>query len=151
PLANNMFLVDEGRVDSVETLREYNRLIVSLGEELNKPVVATGDVHFLKPEDEIFRQIIMAGHGFDVERPTPRYLRTTAEMLEEFSYLGEEKAYEVVVKTPRMIAESVKEMRPVPAGFHPPTLERADEEIRDMATRNAKAKYGEELPVLVRE
>ncbi len=151
PLANNMFLVDDGHVSGPEDLRAINRRIVALGEELGKPVVATGDVHFLKPEDEIFRQIIMAGHGFDVERPTPLYLRTTAEMLEEFSYLGEEKAYEVVVTTPRAIAESTKEMRPVPAGFHPPTLEGADEEIREMATSNAKRMYGENLPDLVRE
>lgn len=151
PLANNQFLIDEGRVSGPEDLRAINRKIVSLGEELGKPVVATGDVHFLKPEDEIFRQIIMAGHGFDVERPTPLYLRTTAEMLEEFSYLGEEKAYEVVVAAPRRIAESTAEMRPVPAGFHPPILEGADEEVKEMAVASAVKTYGDPLPELVRD
>jgi len=151
PLANNRFLVDEGAVQSDEDLREINRRIVALGERLGKPVVATGDVHFLKPEDEIFRQIIMSGHGFDVERATPLYLRTTEEMLEEFAYLGPEKAYEVVVKAPRWIAASVEAMRPVPDGFHPPHLEGAEEEIRKMATSRAKAIYGDPLPPVVQE
>lgn len=149
PLANNYFLLDEGRLSSEEDLKEINRRIVRLGEKLGKPVVATGDVHFLKPEDEVFRQIIMAGHGFDVERATPLYLRTTDEMLEEFSYLGEETAYEVVVKNPRELAESVDEMRPVPDGFHPPRIAGAEEEIRKMATERAKAIYGPNLPPLV--
>lgn len=149
PLANNYFLVEEGRVQSEEDLKEINRKIVRLGKELGKPVVATGDVHFLKPEDEVFRQIIMAGHGFDVERPTPLYLRTTDEMLEEFSYLGEELAYEVVVTRPREIAESVESMRPVPDGFHPPHVPGAEEEIRRMTMERAKAIYGPELPPLI--
>ncbi|HLS89923.1 MAG TPA: PHP domain-containing protein, partial [Limnochordia bacterium] len=149
PLANNYFLVEEGRVQSEDDLKEINRKIVQLGKELAKPVVATGDVHFLKPEDEVFRQIIMAGHGFDVERPTPLYLRTTDEMLEEFSYLGEELAYEVVVTRPREIAESVESMRPVPDGFHPPHVPGAEEEIRRMTIERAKAIYGPELPPLV--
>ena len=151
PLANTRFLLDEGRMKSEEELREINRRIVALGERLGKPVVATGDVHFLLPEDEIFRQIIMASHGFEVERATPLYLRTTEEMLEEFAYLGEEKAREVVIDNPRAIAESVEEMRPVPEGFHPPYLEGAEEEIRRMATERAKAVYGPELPAIVKE
>ena len=151
PLANNRFLLDEGRVKSEEELREINRRIVALGERLGKPVVATGDVHFLLPEDEVFRQIIMASHGFETERPTPLYLRTTEEMLEEFAYLGEEKAREVVIDNPRAIAESVEEMRPVPEGFHPPYLEGAEEEIRRMATERAKAVYGPDLPAIVKE
>ena len=149
PLANNYFLVDEGRVQSEEELRAINRRIVELGRELGKPVVATGDVHFLKPEDEIFRQIIMAGHGFDVERATPLYLRTTEEMLEEFSYLGEETAYDVVIRGPRAIADSVEPLRPVPEGFHPPYLPGAEEEIRSMATRRAREIYGDPLPEIV--
>ena len=149
PLANNYFLLDEGRLESEEDLKEINRRIVRLGQKLGKPVVATGDVHFLKPEDEVFRQIIMAGHGFDVERATPLYLRTTREMLEEFAYLGEELAYEVVVKRPRELAESVESMRPVPDGFHPPHIPGAEEKIRTMATERAKAIYGQELPPLV--
>lgn len=149
PLANNYFLLDEGRVQSEDDLRAINRRIVDLGRELGKPVVATGDVHFLKPEDEIFRQIIMASHGFDVERATPLYLRTTEEMLEEFAYLGEETAKEVVIRAPRAIADSVEALRPVPEGFHPPYLPGAEEEIRAMATRRAREVYGDPLPELV--
>src|SRR5690606_20423340 len=149
PLANNYFLLDEGKVRSEEDLRDINRRIVALGKELGKPVVATGDVHFLKPEDEIFRQIIMAGHGFDVERATPLYLRTTEEMLEEFAYLGEETAREVVIEAPRAIADSVEALRPVPEGFHPPHLPGAEEEVRSMALRRAKEIYGDPLPELV--
>lgn len=151
PLANNLFLVDDGKVNSAEDLKNINRRIVELGERLNKPVIATGDVHFLKPDDEIFRQIIMAGHGFDVEQATPLYLRTTDEMLEEFSYLGEEKAYEVVVERPRELADRVEEMAPVPDGFHPPHLEGAEETIKRMALEQAEALYGPNLPPLIEE
>ncbi len=149
PLDNNGFLIDEGIVKDDAGLQAINKRIVALGEQLGKPVIASGDVHFLKPEDEIFRQIIMAGHGFDVERATPLYLRTTDEMLEEFSYLGQEKAYDVVVTTPRWVADQVEDMRPVPDGFHPPHLEGAEEEIRSMSVARAKELYGEELPDLV--
>lgn len=151
PLDNNRFLIDEGVVPDEEGLRAINRRIVELGERLNKPVIASGDVHFLKPEDEIFRQIIMAGHGFDVERATPLFLRTTQEMLDEFAYLGPEKAYDVVVRTPRWVADEVEEMRPVPDGFHPPHLEGAEDEIETMAWQQARNIYGPQLPPIIAE
>ncbi len=150
PLANTEFLIAEGRVSSREDLMAINRRIYQLGKELGKPVVATCDAHFLDPEDSIYRQIIMASHGFaDVERPTPLYLRTTEEMLEEFAYLGPEAAYEVVVTSPRLIAAMVEPLRPVPEGFHPPRLEGAEDEIRNMAVGRAKAIYGDPLPELI--
>lgn len=150
PLDNTAFLVENGRVKDRKALADINRRIVQLGRKLGKPVVATGDVHFLKPEHGIFRQIVMAGHGFtDVERPTPLYLRTTREMLEEFSYLGEEEARRVVVETPRAIAESIEDLRPIPDGFHPPHLEGAEDEIRRMTLEKAKSIYGDPLPELI--
>lgn len=151
PLANNSFLIDEGRVGSEDDLRAINRRILQLGERLNLPVVATGDVHFLRPEDAVFRQIIMAGHGFDVERSTPLYLRTTDEMLEEFAYLGEEAAHRVVVEHPRAIADRVESLRPVPEGFHPPHLPNAEEEIRRLTYESVAARYGDDPPAIVRD
>lgn len=150
PLANTRFLVETGRVPDEEALREINRRILRVGRRLGKPVVATGDVHFLKPEDSIFRQIVMAGHGFtDVERPTPLYLRTTKEMLEEFAYLGEEEARRVVIEGPRQIADAIENLRPIPDGFHPPHLPGAEEEIRRLTLERAHAIYGDPLPELV--
>lgn len=152
PIANNAFLAEEGRVRDEDELREINRKIVKLGRKLGKPVAATGDVHFLQPEDEIFRRIIMAGHGFaDLERPSPLYLRTTDEMLEEFSYLGAEEAARVVIDDPLAIAESVEEMRPFPDGFHPPRIEKAEERIEEMAWAAARKKYGDPPPPPVAE
>ncbi len=152
PLDNTQFHVDQGRVPSREALADINRKIVQLGRRLGKPVVATGDVHFLNPEDAIFRRIIMAGHGFtDVEQPTPLYLRTTQEMLEEFAYLGEEEARRVVIEDPRAIADSIEELRPIPSGFHPPYLEGAEEEIRRMTIETAKARYGDPIPEYIQK
>jgi DNA polymerase-3 subunit alpha (Gram-positive type) len=109
PLANNQFLINDGRVPDLETLKDYNRLIVRLGEKLNKPVVATGDVHFLEPHHEIFRKIIQAGQGYeDAESQAPLYFRTTDEMLEEFSYLGEDTARRIVIENPGLINEKIK-------------------------------------------
>lgn len=150
PLANTQFHVEAGRVPDREALKDINRRIVRIGRKLGKPVVATGDVHFLKPEHEVFRQIVMAGHGFtDIEQPTPLYLRTTQEMLEEFSYLGEEEARRVVIEDPRAIADSIEELRPIPDGFHPPHLDGAEEEIRRMTVERAHKLYGEPLPELI--
>lgn len=150
PLDNTAFLIENGRVKDREALRDINRKILQLGRRLGKPVVATGDVHFLKPEHSIFRQIVMAGHGFtDVERPTPLYLRTTKEMLEEFSYLGEEEARRVVIEAPRAIADSIEDLRPIPDGFHPPYLDGAEDEIRRMTVENAQRIYGDPLPEVI--
>ncbi|HET7559609.1 MAG TPA: PHP domain-containing protein, partial [Limnochordia bacterium] len=146
PIGNNLFLVDEGKADE-ERLRDINRRIVDLGRAYDRPVIATCDVHYLNPEDEIYRRIIMASHGFaDTERTTPVYLRTTDEMLAEFAYLGEETARAVVIDEPRRIAALIKPMAPVPEGNHPPKFEGADEELREMTLREAARLYGDPLP-----
>ncbi|MCX7695624.1 MAG: PolC-type DNA polymerase III [Caloramator sp.] len=150
PIGNNMFLYENGKVDSVDKLYEYNKRIVELGEKYNKPVVATGDVHFLDPHDEYFRRILMAGQGYDdADNQAPLYFKTTDEMLEEFKYLGEEKAYEVVVKNPNVIADLVEEIKPIPDETFPPKIDGADEEIRKMTMDNAHSIYGEKLPEVV--
>lgn len=147
PVDNNRFLIEDGRVPGVEGLRDINRRIVELGRILGKPVVATSDAHFVHPEDEIFRRILMAGHGFSTaERPTPLYLRTTREMLEEFAYLGEETAREVVIVNPNRLAETCEEMEPVPPGLHTPEVPEAADAIARMARERAGARYGEPLP-----
>jgi len=150
PLANNEFLLREGRVSSWEELQQMNARIVALGEELGKPVVATGDVHYLDPEHEIFRRIIQAGQGYeDVDEGSGLYLRSTEEMLEEFAYLGEETAYKVVVENPRLIAEMVEDIKPVPDGFYPPKIDEAEDEVYRLSWNKAKELYGDPLPELV--
>lgn len=152
PLDNNEFLIREGRVQDQDELRNINKYIYDLGKRLNKPVVATGDVHFLDPEHEIYRRIIQAGQGYeDVEYPSPLYFRTTDEMLKEFSYLGEDKAREVVIENPRAIADMIENIKPVPDGFYPPKIEGAEEEINNLTWSQAYAKYGENLPAIVEE
>ena len=131
PLANNMFMLSKGIAKDVEQLREYNRTVVRLGEALGKMVVATGDVHFLNPEDEIFRHILLATKGFDdADKENPLYFRTTDNMLEEFSYLGEEKAYEVVVTNPNLIADMCETLRPVPHNLFAPKIENSVEDLK---------------------
>ncbi|MGI6038199.1 MAG: PHP domain-containing protein, partial [Limnochordia bacterium] len=150
PLANNRFLVREGRVSSEEELQQINRRIVELAQQLNIPVVATGDVHFVHPEDAIYRQILLAGQGYaDVEHQAPLYLRTTEEMLEEFAYLGPEVAYKVVVEDPKGIVASIEELQPIPDGLHTPHMPGAEESITETAYRRARELYGQELPPLV--
>ena len=157
PLGNNQFLLREGRVPDEETLREYNRRIVRLGEKLGLPVVATGDVHFLDPEDAVFRAILQAGQGYsDADNQPPLYFKTTDEMLEEFSYLGKEKAYEVVIKNPKMIADRVGKVALFPE--HPegkttfsPKWDTADDDIRNLTMKTAHELYGDELPELVQK
>ncbi len=152
PVGNNRFLVDDGVLRDEEDLRDINRRIVALADELGLPVVATSDAHFVHPEDEIFRRIIMAGHGFSTsERPTPLYLRTTTEMLEEFSYLGEERARQVVIENTNAIAARCEEMGPVPDGLHAPQLPEAAESIERIARATATARYGDQLPEIVEE
>ena len=147
PIGNNRFMIEKGEAKDEEELRQYNRRIVQLGEKLGKPVVATGDVHFLEPEDEVFRRILMAGQGFsDADNQAPLYFKTTDEMLEEFSYLGKEKAQEVVVDNPNAIAALCEEVRPVPKDKYPPKMEGAPEELRQLCYTKAHALYGEPLP-----
>ncbi len=152
PISNNRFLIEEGTVASDDDLRELNRQIVELGEKYKKPVVATCDVHYLNPDDEIGRKVLLAGMRFkDADRDCPLYLRTTEEMLEEFSYLGEEKAYEVVVKNTNLIADMIEEgIRPFPKGTFTPKIEGAEEDLQRMCYENAEKKYGKPLPEYVR-
>lgn len=152
PLGNNDYLIRNGEVPDKEYLREINRKIVALGEKLNKPVVATGDVHFMDPEDEIYRRILEAGQGFkDADNQAPLYLRTTEEMLEEFSYLGRDKAYEVVVTNTNLIADMCDQISPISPEKCPPHIEGCEQEIKDIAYGKAHELYGEELPDIVQE
>jgi len=152
PISNNRFLIDDGTVASDDDLRELNRQIVELGEKYKKPVVATCDVHYLNPDDEIGRKVLLTGMRFkDADRDCPLYFRTTEEMLEEFSYLGEEKAYEVVVKNPNLIADMVEDgIRPFPKGTFTPKIEGAEEDLQRMCYENAERKYGNPLPEYVK-
>ncbi|QSX08699.1 PolC-type DNA polymerase III [Alkalibacter rhizosphaerae] len=150
PLGNNSFLLDKGIVSNEEELKGINKRIVALGEEHNKPVVATGDVHFVEPEDECYRKVLQCGQKYDdFNKQPPLYYRTTEEMLEEFSYLGVDKAMEIVVDSTNRIADSVEEILPIPDGTFPPKIEGSDEEIRNMVLEAAKEKYGDPLPELV--
>lgn len=149
-LSNNKFLVRDGQLDSIEDLQELNKRIYYLAKEAGKPVVAAGDVHFIEPRDAIYREILMTGKGFDdAEEQAPLYLKTTDEMLEEFSYFGEEIAREIVIDNTNLISEMIEDIRPVPEGVYPPKIEGADQEIREMAYQNARSIYGEDLPEII--
>ncbi|MDD6058693.1 MAG: PolC-type DNA polymerase III, partial [Clostridiales bacterium] len=152
PLANNAFLLGSEReaVNTMEELKELNRQIVKLGDTFQKPVVATGDVHFLDPEDEVYRRIIMAGKGFkDADDQAPLYLRTTEEMRQEFAYLGSDKAEEVVVINPNKIADMCEKIAPVRPDKCPPIIENSDQMLRDICHTKARSLYGERLPPIV--
>ena len=150
PLGNNDYLVRTGQVPDREYLKEINRKIVGLGTKLNKLVVATGDVHFMDPEDEIYRRILEAGQGFkDADNQAPLYLRTTEEMLEEFSYLGEEKAYEVVVTNTNKISDMCEQISPISPEKCPPHIDGCEQTIKDIAYEKAHELYGDPLPEIV--
>ena len=152
PTGNNMFLVRNGVVPNVEALQDINRKIVELGEKLDKLVVATCDVHFMDPEDEIYRRILEAGQGYaDCDLQAPLYLRTTEEMLEEFSYLGEEKAYEVVVTNTNKIADMCEQISPISPEKCPPYINDCEKTIKDIAYNKAHELYGDPLPQIVEE
>ncbi|MDY6180437.1 MAG: PolC-type DNA polymerase III, partial [Candidatus Faecousia sp.] len=149
PLANNRFMLAKGIAADEEELRGFNRTVVRLGEELGKPVVATGDVHFLNPEDEIFRHILLATKGFDdADKDNPLYFRTTDEMLQEFAYLGEEKAREVVVTNPNAIADMCETLRPVPHNLFAPKIENSVEDLKSLVYTKFRRLYGDNPPEL---
>lgn len=154
PLGNNAFMLRDGKglVNSEDDLKEINRKIVELGELYEKPVVATCDVHFLNPEDEIYRRIIMAGNGFkDADDQAPLYLRTTEEMLEEFEYLGKEKAKEIVITNTNKIADLCEKISPIHPDKFPPVIENSDIDLKNICYERAHQIYGETLPDVVEE
>ena len=149
PLGNNRFMIESDKVDvsSEEDLMDINRRIIELGDEFGKPVVATCDVHFLNPEDEVYRRIIMAGKGFkDADNQAPLYLRTTEEMLDEFMYLGREKAEEVVITNTNKIADMIEKISPVRPDKCPPVIENSDQTLRQICYDKAHSMYGPNLP-----
>ena len=155
PIGNNRFMIESDRhrdIQSEEDLIALNKRVVKLGEQFHKPVVATCDVHFLDPEDEVYRRIIMAGKGFkDADDQAPLFLRTTEEMLDEFAYyLGSEKAEEIVIKNTNMIADMCDRIAPVRPDKCPPVIENSDEQLREICYRKAHEMYGENLPEIVK-
>ena len=157
PISNNAFMLRPDKTGKTiardeEHLREFNRTIVRIGDALGKRVVATGDVHFLNPEDEIFRHILLASKGFsDADKPNPLYLRTTDEMLKEFSYLGEDKAYDIVVTNPNYIADMCETIRPVPHNLFAPKIENSVEDLKSLVYGKMHRLYGENPPEVIRK
>ena len=152
PIGNNEFLVRNGVVPDREYLKDINRKIVELGEKLGKLVVATCDVHFMDPQDEIYRRILEAGQGYkDADEQAPLYLRTTEEMLKEFEYLGEEKAYEVVVTNTNKVSDMCDRIDPISPEKCPPHIPGCEEDIKNIAYKKAHELYGDPLPAIVEE
>lgn len=152
PIGNNNFLIENGTVEGKEALMNINKKIVFLGEKYNKKVVATCDVHFLNPQDEVYRRILMYGQGFkDADNQPPLYLRTTDEMLKEFEYLGPQKCEEVVVSNTNLIADQIEDILPIPNGTFPPKIDGAEEDIYEMAMTRAHEIYGDPLPNIIKE
>ena len=150
PIGNNMHLVRNGVVKDTRQLEEINLSIYELGQKYKKPVVATGDVHFLEPEDEVYRRILMTGQGFqDADIQPPLYLMTTEEMLDEFRYLGEEKTREVVILNPNRVNNMIEDINPIPDGTYPPIIEGAEDDLRKITYNRAYEIYGNPLPDIV--
>ena len=150
PLGNNEFMIRSGTVHGKEDLININKQIVELGEKMNIPVVATCDVHFMDPKEELYRRVLLGAQGYaDADMQAPLYLRTTKEMLDEFTYLGEEKAYEVVVKNTNLIADMIEDIKPVKSESYPPSIENCEQDLSDMCHKFAHEVYGEVLPPIV--
>lgn len=155
PIGNNSYMLREeappfDKINTEEDIQNLNKKIIHIGDSLNKMTVATGDVHFIDPEDSVYRAILMAGQGFkDADNQAPLYYRTTEEMLAEFSYLGEETAYEVVVENTNKIADMIEQVRPVPKGTFQPSIEGAEEQLREICWAKAKDWYGDPVPEYV--
>jgi DNA polymerase-3 subunit alpha (Gram-positive type) len=152
PVCNNMFLIEKGAAQNVEQLRDFNRTVVHVGAMTGKPVVATSDAHFLDPGDEIYRTVLLTAKEMNTDRPLPLYFRTTEEMLEEFSYLGEKKAFEVVVTNTNLIADMCEPVQPVKKDkFFPPRIEGSADELRSLSYDRAKELYGDPIPEHIAE
>ena len=152
PVGNNLFMVESGRLSDVSDIQRANKKVYEIGKKLGIPVVATGDVHFINPSDMVFRKIILAGKGFqDADSQAPLFFHTTSEMLEEFSYLGEDAAKEVVIENPNAINEKIGELLPVPLETHPPTIEGAEQQLERLTWQRAQDLYGSPLPRIVED
>ncbi len=150
PLHNNAHLIENGAVEDLKDLAEINKKIINLGDELNKMVCATGDVHFLNPYDEVYRRILMYGQGFrDADQQAPLYLKTTEEIMKDFDYLDKEKAEEIVIENPNKLADMIDIIQPIPDGTFPPIIEGSEETLKELTYDNAKKIYGDELPEIV--
>ncbi len=146
PCANNEFMIGDGIVKDMDELQKLTRVIYDTAKKLGKPVVATGDSHFIEPQDEVYRRILQSGMGYGLERQAPLYFKTTDELKSDFSYFGDEIAHELVVKGPRMVAEMVEDVEPLPTQTLSPMWEGADQELRETATKKALELYGAPLP-----
>lgn len=152
PRGNNNFMIGNGQLNSEEDLIIMNKTIYEIAKKLQKPIVATGDVHFIDPEDEVYRRVLMAGKGFeDADNQAPLYFKTTQEMLDEFAYLGEKEAYEVVIDNAYGIAAIVDDLKPIPSDFFPPEIKGAEDEIQQLTLSKAVELYGENLPEIVQK